>query len=135
MYDDGRGVAENQEEAVRLYRLAVAQNHVSSQSNLGYMYDHGRGVAQDSKEAFKWYMIAAEQGDANSQFNVGSMYALGRGVSQSWPQAYFWALLAARDGEKDSAKQQEIIAKKLKPAQRAKIQQQVQEWKPKAGNS
>lgn len=60
--------------------------------------------------------------DANSQFNVGSMYALGRGVRQSWPQAYFWALLAARDGEKDSAKQQEIIAKKLKPAQRAKIQ-------------
>ncbi|MEF9949409.1 MAG: tetratricopeptide repeat protein, partial [Comamonas sp.] len=106
-----------------------------SQSNLGYMYDHGRGVVQDSKEAFKWYMIAAEQGDANSQFNVGSMYALGRGVKQSWPQAYFWALLAARDGEKDSAKQQEIIAKKLKPAQRAKIQQQVLEWKPKAGNS
>lgn len=99
------------------------------------MYDHGRGVAQDSQEAFRWYMTAAEQGDANSQFNVGSMYALGRGVKQSWPQAYFWALLAARDGEKDSAKQQEIIAKKLKPAQRAKIQLQVQEWKPKTGNS
>jgi hypothetical protein len=79
-------------------------------------------------------MIAAEQGDANSQFNVGSMYALGRGVSQSWPRPISgrcWQPGMA----KDSAKQQEIIAKKLKPAQRAKIQQQVQEWKPKAGNS
>lgn len=135
VYLTGRGGPKNDDEAAKWFMLAAKQGHAESQANMGLMYGRGRGVPQSDEEAVKWYRLAAEQGDANSQFNVGSMYALGRGVSQSWPQAYFWALLAAKDGEKDSARQQEIIAKKLKPAQRAKIQQQVQEWKPRAGNS
>ena len=54
-------------EAVRLYRLAVAQGHPTAQYNLGYMFEHGQGVAQDYDEAVRLYSLAAAQGHARAR--------------------------------------------------------------------
>ncbi len=62
MYDDGRGVAQDDAEAVLLYRLAADQGHAEAQYNLGVMYDDGRDVAQDDAEAVRLYRLAADQG-------------------------------------------------------------------------
>jgi len=62
MYDKGEGVAKNDVEAVKWYRLAAEQGDVRAQNNLGLMYDNGRGVPEDDIEAVKLYRLAAEQG-------------------------------------------------------------------------
>ena len=62
MYENGRGMPQDEKEAVRWYRLAAAQGNAPSQFNLGLMYANGRGVLQDDKEAVKWLRLAAVQG-------------------------------------------------------------------------
>ena len=66
MFDNGEGIAQDQAEAVRLYRLAAAQGDADAHFYLGYMYENGRGVAQDRAEATRWYRLAAAQGDADA---------------------------------------------------------------------
>ena len=64
MYDNGRGVKQDDFEAVKWYRKAAEQGYADAQFNLGNMYANGRGVKQDDFEAVKWYRQAAEQGYA-----------------------------------------------------------------------
>jgi TPR repeat protein len=72
--------AKNDNEAVRLFRLAADQGNALGQANLGIMYAQGRGgLAKDDKEAVRLYRLAADQGDALAQANLGSMYEQGRG--------------------------------------------------------
>ena len=68
MYATGRGVPEDDAEAVRWYRLAAEQGYAGAQNNLGIMYATGRGVPEDDAEAVRWYRMAAEQGEADAQF-------------------------------------------------------------------
>ena len=82
MYDTGRGVPEDNMEAVRWYRKAADQGNVRAQNNLGVMYDAGEGVPEDNAEAVRWYRMAAEQGDASAQYNLGVMYDTGEGVPE-----------------------------------------------------
>ena len=46
MYDNGRGVPQDDTEAVKWYRKAAEQGHAEAQNNLGVMYLNGRGVPQ-----------------------------------------------------------------------------------------
>jgi TIR domain/Sel1 repeat len=41
---NGRGVPQDDKEAVRYYRLAAEQGHAYGQPNLGLMYQNGRGI-------------------------------------------------------------------------------------------
>jgi len=58
MYQNGRGVRQDDSQAVRWYRKAAEQGYASAQNNLGLMYVNGEGVPQ----AVKWFRKAAEQG-------------------------------------------------------------------------
>jgi TPR repeat protein len=64
MFAKGRGVAQDDAEAVRWYRLAAAQGYAYAQFNLGNMFEKGRGVAKDTAEAIRLYRLAAAQGVA-----------------------------------------------------------------------
>jgi TPR repeat protein len=55
MHIDGRGVTQNNEEAVKWLRLATEQGYAPAQYFLGLMYADGRGVTQDYEDALKWY--------------------------------------------------------------------------------
>ena len=57
----GRGVTQDDAEAVRWYRLAVEQGEANAQYNLGVMYSNGEGVPQDNVEAHMWANLAASQ--------------------------------------------------------------------------
>ena len=63
MYVNGRGVRQDDAEAVRWYRQAAAQGVVNAQYNLGVMYKNGRGVRQDLALAQEWYGKACDNGD------------------------------------------------------------------------
>ncbi|MEQ1610904.1 MAG: hypothetical protein ABL956_18355, partial [Hyphomonadaceae bacterium] len=74
MYDNGQGLAKNDAEAVRWYRLAADQGYAMAQSNLGVMYANGRGVPENDVEAYKWWSLAAAQGNADAFINRGNAY-------------------------------------------------------------
>ena len=62
MYEYGRGVPQDDAEAVKWYRLAAEQGDAHAQANLGIMYEYGRGVPQDFVAAHMWYDLAASTG-------------------------------------------------------------------------
>lgn len=98
MYQNGQGVQQNNEEAVKWYRLAADQGYANAQNNLGGMYQNGHGVPQDYKEAMKWHRLAADQGNAVAQFHVGMSYDKGEGVPKDYKEAMKWLKLAADNG-------------------------------------
>ena len=98
MYQNGRGVPQDDTEAVAWYRKAANQGLALAQTNLGWMYDNGRGVAKDDAQTSYWYRKAADQGEAYAQNNLGMMYANGRGVAKDDTEAVAWYRKAADQG-------------------------------------
>ena len=124
MYDVGKGVFQDDVEAVKWFTKAAQQNHASAQYILGLMYYSGKGVVQDYVEAAKWYRKAAEQnllrvtlalhllynvdevykefhkaaeqGNAEAQYHLGAMYDDGYGVVQDDVAAVKWYTKAAQ---------------------------------------
>ena len=113
MYDIGKGVPEDDKEAVKWYRLAAEQGHASAQYLLGMMYDDGDGVPEDDKEAMKWYRLAAEQGHASAQYHLGLMYDNGDGVPEDDKEAVKWYKLAGEQGNVDAQKKVQEFQKKI----------------------
>ena len=69
MYDNGRGVPEDDAEAVRWYRLAADQGLAGAQHHLGWMYANGEGVLQDNVTAHMWFNIAGANGAEDGRDN------------------------------------------------------------------
>ena len=69
MYDNGQGVTQDYKEAIKWYRKAAKQGHVSAQNNLGFMYYNGQGITQDYVQAHKWFNLAAVNGNATAKKN------------------------------------------------------------------
>ncbi len=121
-YDVGKGVAQDDAEAVRWYKLAAAQGYSIAQLNLGARYANGKGVPQDYAEAVRWYKLAAVRGNADAQFNLSQNYATGKGVLQDDLQAHMWMNLAAVSGDKGAQKARDVIAEQMTIQQIAKAQ-------------
>ena len=66
MYRLGRGVPQDDAEAVKWYRLAAEQGDASAQNNLGGMYSNGNGVLQSNVMAHMWYNIASANGQESA---------------------------------------------------------------------
>lgn len=102
MYDTGKGVPENNAEAVKWYRLAADQGDAVAQSKLGIMYAEGQGVPQNDAEAVKWFRLAADQGEVVAQVRLGLMYDFGRGVPENDSEAVKSYRLAADQGDTEA---------------------------------
>ena len=64
MYDEGKGVAQNYQEALKWYRLAADQGNTIAQHNLGWSYYDGQGVSKNIEMAYYWWLIASANADA-----------------------------------------------------------------------
>ena len=62
MYAQGKGVPENDVEAVKWSRKAAEQGDAFAQYNLGVMYAQGARVPEDYVLAYAWLNLAAAQG-------------------------------------------------------------------------
>lgn len=136
MYDFGRGVPQNDAEALKWYRKAAGKGLPEAQHNVGLMYFRGQGVPPDHAEAAKWYREAAEQGMADSQMNLALMYYHGQGVPRDYVQAHMWLDLAAsryppsvRENWNDAVHYRDIINSLMTPAQVAEAKRLAQEWR------
>ena len=94
-YSEGKGVAQDQSEALKWYRKSAEQGYAEAQAILGRCYKNGEGVPQDYAEAFKWHLKAAKQGHGGAQTALAISYAGARGVKRDNIEAYAWANLAA----------------------------------------
>ncbi len=64
MYRDGRGVAQDYDEALRWWRKAAESGLVDAQFALGNIYAGDAGIARNNILAYMWYSIAtAQSGD------------------------------------------------------------------------
>ena len=98
-YASGDGVPNNDQEAVKWFRLAAEQGHSEAQYFLAFHYQFGKGVDKNSVEAIKWYQSSAKQGDVLAQYDLGICYSGGHGVVKDALQAAKWFRLAAEQGD------------------------------------
>ena len=98
-YQNGQGVKQDYNEAVKWFKKSAEQNDPVAQCYLGVCYQAGLGVPQEYGQAAKWFREAAEQGDPAAQFNLGVLYETGQGVTQNYAEAVKWYHSAAEQGE------------------------------------
>ena len=65
----GRGVPQDDAEAVKWYRMAAEQGYAGAQNNLGILFANGEGVLQDYVSAYMWLDLAAAQAHEDAQKN------------------------------------------------------------------
>jgi hypothetical protein len=70
MYEQGRGVPQDDAEAVKWYQKAAEQNDPLAQTNLGAMYLTGRGVPRDEWRASGLFSVAGHNGCEQAQINL-----------------------------------------------------------------
>ena len=132
MYANGRGVPEDDTEAVRWYRLAADQGNAAAQVNLGIRYDIGEGVPQDYAEAVRWYRLAANQRHARAQLNLGVKYRNGEGTPQDYVQAHMWFNLAASrltgEARETAVQGRDVAEGRMNPDGLNEAQRLAREW-------
>jgi len=63
MYDKGRGVKQDDIEAVKWYRKAAEHGHATAQALLGLAYLLGKGVQLNKALAKEWFGKACDNGE------------------------------------------------------------------------
>jgi TPR repeat protein len=128
--------AGNYEKAIAELKPLAEKGEAGSQYLLAETYFGGHGGTL--MEGLKWMTAAAEQGYAQAQARLGLIYATGRGVATNNVEAYRWFSLAAKLADPQQQKNlktvsetnRTVVAKRLSPQERAKVDAEVQSWKP-----
>ena len=133
LYAVGKGVPQNDTEAVRLTRLAADRGDVEAQYYLGIMYQFGRCVELNRAESVPWYRRAAEQGHVWAQHRLAGAYAVGKSVERDLVRACMWYTVVkmADAGEMTSGSSRtrlESITNKMSADQIAEAQRLAREW-------
>ena len=127
-YANGRGVEQDDVEALRWIRLAADQGHAASQCFLGARYATGEGVTQDDTEALRWTRLAAEQGVSSAQYNLGLMHASGGGVPEDYVSAYVWWSVAKVRGNEQAATKLKILEPLMSERDILEARSRADEW-------
>ena len=74
MYEDGKGVPQDDAQAALWYRKAAEQGDAGAQFFLGSLYLDGHGVPQDDAQGEAWLHKADEQGYAGARLMLVILY-------------------------------------------------------------
>lgn len=113
LYDEGLGVDQDYDKALKWYRKAAAQEYAKAEHNIGIMYQEGHGVNKDPEEASRWFEKAAKHGEPAAQNNLAVMYVRGQGVDPDLGKAAYWSALAARAGNESAQTNLPMIVEEL----------------------
>ena len=139
LYDQGEGVAQDYQQAIKWYQFAVDQKNDEAQFYLGTIYQTGQGISQNFEKASTLYRLAAEQGYVPAQIKLGKMYWDGKGVQQNFVEAYKWLSLAKKhvqpfDADKrvyEAIEDLDVLTKQLTSSQKEEGQRLALEWEQK----
>jgi TPR repeat protein len=139
MYENGKYVKENKEEAIKWYTESAKNGNADVQYKLGIYYfnekkncdgikwftilaENGNTDVQyklgiyyeninDHAEAFKWLEKAAKQNNIDAQFMLANMYNHYRDIDESDCNAIYWYQKASEQGHEDAKKNLQLITK------------------------
>lgn len=102
LYYFGKGVKEDEKQAVELWKKAAAQGSAESMFMLGEAFLTGNQTEQMVDDAYReaatWYFQAASNGHAESQYRLGQLFLAGTGVEKNHHEAAYWMKKAADQG-------------------------------------
>jgi TPR repeat protein len=103
LYAEGRGIKQDNAEAIKWFKKAAEQGFVPAEFNYGFLYPWmNRGSKEDAiseMESLKWIKKAAEQGSAEAQKHLGLIYYGGySGVKKDYTESLKWYKKAAEQG-------------------------------------
>jgi TPR repeat protein len=127
MYEHGRGVYNDDSEAIRLYREAAELNNPTAIYNLGWMYANGRGVSKDEAEALRWYRKSAELGVSDGMYQLGRAYNEGIGIEKDTSAAADWIFKALQARNSYTVKEMTTNAEAWSKEFRRELQKRMQQ--------
>lgn len=96
LYDNGIGLPNDVDTALKWYHVAAAQGDKTALNNLGLIYLMRKGITNNPDESVKYFTKAAEKGSISAMDNLGEMYGKGLGgISQDLTEAFKWFHMAA----------------------------------------
>ncbi len=104
MFFSGRGLPQNDAQALNWFRMAAANGNADGQYNLAMMYEKGRGVAPDDARAQKLLTQAALQGQSEAQLMLGLIETVGsttRAPDDALSMA--WLEVSAKNGNESAS--------------------------------
>jgi localization factor PodJL len=101
-FAEGRGVAQNNEEAAHWLDRAAKLGLAPAQFRLGSLYEKGIGVKKNLATARDFYRAAADKGHAKAMHNLAVLYAEGVDGAADYRTAAQWFRKAADHGITDS---------------------------------
>lgn len=102
MYQLGRSVPKDYNQAILWYTKAAEQGSAKAQYELGRLYEIGAGTIKDYLQAFQFYAQAAVQEHPKAQYSLALLYSKGLGVGRDYPEAVTWFTKAANKGLADA---------------------------------
>lgn len=99
---EGKGTAQQLEEAVHWYQRAAARGFAQAQYRLGTHLERGLGVPKDIARARIWYQRAAEKGNVKAMHNLAVLSANSEQATPDYATAAKWFTAAAERGLADS---------------------------------
>jgi len=95
-YQQGQGVPQSHEEAVKWFTLAANQGHAAAQYHLSMYYKAGTGVPRDADKALALLRQSAEQNYVQAQIDLAVYFA--KGKQKDTVKSLQWLQRAAANG-------------------------------------
>ena len=87
---EGKGVAQDRNEAIFWFTRAAEAGHMEAQYNLGYLFFENKDDPELMKKGLEWWRRSAVQGFSIAQFNYGGALFYGIGEEKNLSAAKFW---------------------------------------------
>lgn len=110
LYENGRGVPQNINEAVKWYRKSAKKKYTKALNNLAYLYQNGNGVEKDIRKAEELLKMSAKQGDDVACLNLGILYQTNNEINME--NAKFWYKKAMNKGNEVAERMYKRIREK-----------------------
>ena len=98
-YHAGTLLKMDDQEALRLLRLAANRGFVPAEQAMGIFCQSGFGMPPDKPQAISWYTKAAQHGSRDAATNLALMYSTGDGIQKDAAKAATWFRSAADAGD------------------------------------
>ena len=102
MYETGRGVKRNYQEAAKWYKSAIDADWAEAMVALGEMYRTGRGVPVDYELARYYFDTAVKHFNYWGYRGLGKLHAAGQGVPRNEETARSYYLKGAESGDQEA---------------------------------
>ncbi|MDT8336996.1 MAG: tetratricopeptide repeat protein [Candidatus Izemoplasmatales bacterium] len=112
MYEEGKGVDKNLEQAFKLYQAA---NHSeNAKLRIANFYEYGKYVDKSLTSAIKIYNELQKNENAYAMYKIGAFYFSGEGLKKDLNNAYKWLNKALLAGSVEAMNYFRIIGTKSK---------------------